>query len=129
MSAKPWVYIASPYTHGDPAINVRSQMEAFDELLTMGAVPIAPLHSHFQHLFRPRPYRHWIELDIEIIQRCDACLRIDAVYRSPSGWDYRQGESAGADAEVAEFQRLGKPVFLNTLGVSRWMHERREAPA
>ena len=93
MTGKPWVYIASPYTHGDPAINVRAQM---------GAVPIAPLHSHFQHLFRPRPYRHWIELDLEIMQRCDACLRIDA--------------------EVAEFQRLGKPV-------SRWMHQRREAPA
>jgi hypothetical protein len=73
--SKPWVYIASPYTKGDVAINVRTQMEAFDTLLTFGVVPIAPLYSHYQHIFLPRPYQDWIDLDIEVIQRCDACLR------------------------------------------------------
>jgi hypothetical protein len=122
MSGKPWVYIASPYTKGDCAINVRTQMEAFDQLLSLGVVPIAPLYSHFQHMFIPRPYQDWINLDIEIIQRCDACLRLDAECEFWDGTEYKQSESSGADGEVAEFQRLGKPVFRSVADVHSWLN-------
>jgi agmatinase len=42
-------------------------MEAFDTLLTFGVVPIAPLYSHYQHIFLPRPYQDWISLDIDVV--------------------------------------------------------------
>lgn len=77
--AKPWVYIASPYTRGDQALNVRFQMRTWQELMNDEMVlPIAPLWSHFQHLVYPRPYQDWIDYDLELIERMDAVLRLDA---------------------------------------------------
>jgi len=50
------IYIASPYTSGDVAMNTHFQCKVFDELLSDGRViPIAPLWSHFQHTVFPRP--------------------------------------------------------------------------
>jgi len=100
MGDRPWVYIASPYTKGDVAINVRSQLVAFDSLMDMGVIPVAPLYSHFQHLFSPRPYQDWIDLDLEIVKRCDACLRLSATCWMADGTQYVQTESSGADGEV-----------------------------
>lgn len=106
---KPFVYIASPYTQGDPAVNTRFQCYIFDKLLGDGLVtPIAPLWSHFQHVAFPRPYGDWLVYDLELIQRCDMCLRLDA-YDDNIG--YYQAVSAGADMEEAEFIRLQRPVF------------------
>ena len=126
--SKLWVYIASPYTKGDTAINVRAQMEAFDKLLTMGVVPIAPLYSHFQHMFIPRPYQDWIDLDLEIVKRCDACLRLTASHDYADGTTYRQSESSGADGEVAEFRRQGKSVFHSIAEVADWLERLAGAP-
>jgi hypothetical protein len=125
---KLWVYIASPYTRGDCAINVRTQMEAVDKLLSMGVVPIAPLYSHFQHMFRPRPYQDWINLDLEIVQRCDACLRLTASHEFANGTAYFQWESSGADGEVSEFIRRGKPVFLSIQDVAEWLERLAGSP-
>ena len=125
MADKPWVYIASPYTKGDVAINVRSQLWAFDSLMNMGVIPVAPLYSHFQHLFIPRPYQDWIALDLEIVKRCDACLRLSAF---DFGTGYVQTESSGADGEVAAFQAMGKPVFFDWHLLEQWIaaRERKE---
>lgn len=119
--SKPWVYIASPYTKGDQAINVRCQMRMWDTLLSLGVVPIAPLWSHFQHMHAPRPYQDWIDYDNEIITRCDACLRLDAFDASMLDHDYHQSESTGADAEVALFRKLGKPVFFGVDSLKNWL--------
>ncbi|MEE9398392.1 MAG: hypothetical protein V3V31_15425 [Methylococcales bacterium] len=55
---KPTVYIASPYSKGDPAANAHFQCKIFDELLSSGLVlPVAPLWSHFQHMMFPRLYK------------------------------------------------------------------------
>lgn len=91
------VYIASPYTVGDTAVNVRAQLEAADLLMDHGFCPVAPLLTHFQHILNPRPYEHWMEIDFEKLRRCDA------VWRLP-------GESKGADREVALARELGIPV-------------------
>lgn len=119
---KPWVYIASPYTKGDQALNVRFQMSVWDRLISLGVVPIAPLWSHFQHMHAPRPYQDWIDYDNEIITRCDACVRLDAFESNALGReDYYQSESSGADAEVELFRKLGKPVFFGVHELKHWL--------
>ncbi len=125
MSAvhRPWVYIASPYTQGDPAINTRFQLRIWDALFDVGLIPIAPLWSHFQHLHNPRPYRDWVDYDTEIIRRCDACLRLTATEEAVG---YRQQASAGADAEVRLFESLGKPVFTDFRALMDWRDQLAE---
>lgn len=81
------VYIASPYTLGDVAVNVKKQMDVADELIGLGYAPFVPLYSHFQHMAHPRPYETWTRLDNVWVLVCDAVLRLP-------------GESKGADAEV-----------------------------
>ena|SRR6266404_8890570 len=113
------VYIASPYTKGDVAINTHFQCKIFDQLLTDGRVlPVAPLWSHFQHLLFPRPYVDWIAYDQALLHLYDCCLRLDASIES---LNYSQSESSGADAEVASFRRMGKPVFESVETMYSWV--------
>jgi hypothetical protein len=117
---RPWVYIASPYTRGDQAINTRFQLRIWDALFDSGVIPIAPLWSHFQHLHNPRPYADWVAYDNEIIRRCDACLRLSSTDEATG---YRQHESSGADAEVRLFKSLGKPVFEDFYDLLKWLED------
>lgn len=94
------VYIASPYTLGDVAVNVKRQLDCVDELMNEGFAPFAPLYSHFQHMAHPRPYEDWIKVDLEWVGVCDCVLRLD-------------GESSGADGEVKHAQGMGIPVFYS----------------
>lgn len=92
------VYIASPYTIGDVAVNVKRQLDFADQLMNLEFAPFAPLYSHFQHMAHPRVYTDWIKVDLEWVAVCDCVLRLD-------------GESKGADGEVEYALSLGKPVF------------------
>ena len=94
------VYIASPYTKGDVAVNVKVQLDCADELITLGFAPFAPLYSHFQHMAHPRPYSDWIKIDLEWVKVCDCLLRLE-------------GDSSGADGEVKYANELGIPVFYS----------------
>lgn len=92
------VYIASPYTEGDTAINVRSSFQAADTLVANGFAPYTPLYSHFWHFLSPKSYETWMRLDLEWIMRCDCVLRLP-------------GKSKGADKEVKFAKENGIPVF------------------
>lgn len=92
------VFISSPYTLGDVAVNVKTQLDTADELMNHGFIPFVPLYSHFQHMIHPRPYQDWLQLDLEWLSVCDCLLRLP-------------GESSGADKEVKEANRLGIAVF------------------
>lgn len=94
------VYISSPYTIGDVAVNVKLQIDTVDILMNYGFLPFAPLYSHFQHMYHPRPYQDWINIDLEWVSVCDAILRIG-------------GESKGADCEVNHAKFLNIPVFYS----------------
>ena len=118
------VYIASPYTRGDQALNVRCQLAWWDELFSRGFTPIAPLWSHFQHLHSPRQYSDWVEYDNRIIALCDACLRVPAT--GTPEYFYTQKTSTGADAEVKLFEKLGKPVFYSLQDLEDWSKRRAE---
>ena len=94
------VYIASPYTLGDVAVNVKKQIDMANKLMDWGFAPFVPLYSHFQHMVHPRPYRDWIKLDLEWVRSCDCVLRLE-------------GESKGADGEIAFAKKLDIPVYYS----------------
>ena len=96
--APKFVYVASPYTKGDVAENVRTNVLACDELAEAGFVPFCPLLTHLWHLISPHSIDFWYNYDLEWLTKCDAIIRLP-------------GESAGADREVAAAQCLGLPVF------------------
>ena len=122
--SKPTVFIASPYSKGDPTINATFQCKVFDRLWREGRVlPVAPLWTHFQHLLFPRPYQEWVEYDQEMLKLYDCCLRLDAEVPDVG---YVQRESTGADGEVAAFQRMGKPVFFSIEELYEWVAKRKE---
>jgi hypothetical protein len=118
IERRPLVYIASPYTHGDAALNARSQCALWDELLSDGVVlPLAPLWSHFQHCIFPRAYADWVAYDLALLPRCDALLRVPAEYLAMR---YRVDRSSGADGEVEEMRRIGRPVFFGKPELYEW---------
>lgn len=94
------VYIASPYTNGDVALNVKAQMDCANKLIELGFAPFVPLYSHFQHMAHPQPYETWVKLDLEWVNVCNCLLRLP-------------GESSGADGEVKFAQENKIPVFYN----------------
>lgn len=94
------VYIASPYTLGDVAINVRKSLAMADELRDAGFLPYCPLLTHFWHMVFPHPYSYWLQMDLEWLRECDCLLRMP-------------GESRGADKEVETMLLLGKPVVYS----------------
>lgn len=94
------IYIASAYSIGDQAVNVKIQMDCADELMTLGFAPYVPLYSHFQHMAHPRPYEDWIEIDKVWVLACDCVLRLP-------------GESKGADGEVKLALDEGLQVFYS----------------
>jgi hypothetical protein len=100
MKKKIKVYIASPYTKGDVAVNVKRQIDCVDVLMDLGFAPFAPLYSHFQHIVHPRPYDDWANMDLVWVEVCDCLLRLT-------------GDSRGADKEVKLAYDLNKPVFYH----------------
>lgn len=91
------VYIASPYTIGDTAVNVRRQIDAANELMDMGLLPFAPLMSHFHDMIHHRGWVSWMDWCLGWLESCDIILRLE-------------GESRGADMEVARAKELGTSV-------------------
>jgi hypothetical protein len=114
---KPFVYIASPYTKGDQAINVRFQMTTYIELQKTGLIlPYAPLLTHFVHMQEPQPYEFWLEHCLQVIPRMDAVIRLDAVHEH-----YRQSESSGADREVLCAEEHDVPIFYSLGALLKWV--------
>ena len=95
------IYIASPFSEGDPRFNVDRQNEVANILLNEGYAPLAPLLlGDAMERMQSRMWEEWIECCLAWVAKCDALLRLD-------------GESRGADLEVAEARRLGIPVVFN----------------
>jgi len=121
---KPFVYVASPYSKGDPCVNANFQCKVFDQMLDDGIViPYIPLWSHFQHSVFPRKYIDWVEYDNVIIPRIDALIRLNAEFTWPDGEVYIVSESSGADNEVKLAESLGKPTFVSIEDLYDWANE------
>jgi hypothetical protein len=92
------IYIASPYSsYDDKQAAVNVQIDAFAALRDAGHQPIAPLLSHYIDERHPASYERWMQWCMTMVSVADLVVRLP-------------GESKGADAEVAEARRLGKPV-------------------
>lgn len=101
MSSKPLVYLMGPYTKGGQAANVRKAVEMADVICALGGCPFIPHLCHLWELIYPHNYDFWLEYDLNWLKVCDAA------YRLP-------GESAGADEERKQCERLKIPVFYTT---------------
>jgi hypothetical protein len=94
------VYIASPYSNGDPEANVRRQIDAAETLMLYGFCPVVPLYSHYHNLIYQHPYYEWMAIDFAKLEKCDAVLRLP-------------GESAGADEECERAKVLKIPIYYS----------------
>jgi len=93
------IYLASPYTKPDPAVNVRNAVLAADRIAKAGYAVFVPVLTHLWHMISPHDYEFWMTQDFAWIPACDAMVRL-------------AGESVGADREVDEARRLGVPVYF-----------------
>ena len=94
------VFISSPYTIGDQAVNVKRQIDCANELIELGFAPFAPLLSHFQHMIHPQEYKTWMRLNKEWLKICNCVLRLE-------------GASKGADKEVLIAEWFDIKVFYS----------------
>jgi hypothetical protein len=108
---KPRVYVAGPYSSGDPQTNTDLAIDVGDAIADLGADPFIPHLSHYREARHARPYTFWIEEDLRWLRVCDALYRMD-------------GASKGADGEVAEAHRLGIPVFYSLDELKAWIENR-----
>jgi hypothetical protein len=99
-------YLASPYSHPDPAVRqarFEAACRATVELARVGEVVISPVvQSHPLVAYGlPTGWEYWEWFDWEVLARCDqlAVLRLE-------GWQ----NSVGVKAEVAIAGELGLPV-------------------
>lgn len=95
------VYIASAYTKGDVAVNVRDAILIADELIKLGHTPYIPHLTHFWHLVSPHEIQFWYEYDNSFLDHWAEC-----VLRLPN-------ESNGADQEVMRAVKRGIPVYYS----------------
>lgn len=102
------VYIASPYTKGWMPTNVRNQLDAATDLLSLGYFPYTPLLNHFQEIFNHHDEVDWMELDLVFVQVCDALLRL-----SVKDDDGNEIYSPGAEREIKMALAKNIPVFYN----------------
>lgn len=108
------IYIAGPFrgkTPWDVELNIRRAEEASLEVANLGAMPLCP-HTCTRFFDGQLNAQFWLDGTMEMMRRCDALLAID-----------RWTESAGAQGEVKEAQRLGIPVFTNLRSLRVWLSE------
>jgi hypothetical protein len=100
------IYLASPYSHPDPAVReqrFRDACRAAVTLMRKGRFIFSPIaHSHSLAEFGlPGDWDFWERIDREHLWRCDrlVVLMLD-------GWR----ESVGVQAEIEIAEKLGLPV-------------------
>lgn len=110
---KPLVYIAGPYS-SNPEACTREACRVAGVLNRSGLVlAYCPHTSMLAEIISPIGYDRWLEIDLELVERSDALLRLP-------------GESAGADLEVDAARALDMPVFTSANDVLTWARLERD---
>lgn len=108
------VYLAGPITLAR-LDSTRDAARLYAELARRGHAPYLPHGAGLAvTLADPLPEAEWLRLGLAWLRTCDVVVRLP-------------GESAGADAEVAEAERLGLPVVEAVRGSADWMAVLRTA--
>ena len=101
------IYLASPYSHPDPAVRQQrfeAACRAAASLLRAGINVFSPIaHSHpIAGYGVPATWDFWVQVDREFLRKCEvlAVLTLD-------GWE----QSVGVAAEIAMAQEFGMPVL------------------
>lgn len=94
------VYVAGPYTTGNPNTNVRQAISYGEITRRAGLLPFVPHLYHLWDLANPHEYEYWMGLCLGWVVRCQAVLRLP-------------GQSSGADRECALAREHGIPVFTD----------------
>lgn len=104
-----FVYVAGPMSKGVAIDNIKQALEAANELLLAGLVPIVPQMTFFWRWLYPpatsrsvADYDTWLKYDFAFLKDVSR-----TILRLP-------GESFGADQEVEYMRWLGRPVFYCT---------------
>lgn len=106
---RPRVYVAGPYSNGDPQTNTDNAIDWADKIVDLGGDPWIPHLSHYRHARHERPYRFWIEEDLRWLEVCD-CL-----FRFP-------GKSSGAENEIKVMrEKHHRPVFYDLEALEKWI--------
>jgi hypothetical protein len=111
VTVRPLVYIAGPYS-ADPVAGTRRAIGAGIALWQTGLVtPLIPHLSLLADLVHPMPVDEWYRYDLELLDRCDALLRLP-------------GDSIGADLEARHAARRDLIVFHAFDDVVNWARTR-----
>jgi hypothetical protein len=109
---KTLVYLASPYSHPDPAVRLQRFHEACRkaaDLMHHGFLvfsPIAHSHSIAVGWGLPLGWEYWEDFDLRLISTCDEMI----VLMLP-GWQ----DSVGVTQEIGIAANLGKPIHYHNL--------------
>lgn len=95
-----YIYIAGPYSKPDPVVNTKKAIQLANTFLELGHDAFVPHLTMFWHLLHPQEYERWLKYDFNWILRCEALFRME-------------GESPGADREVAFAKKSGIRVFYH----------------
>ena len=98
---KKMIYLAGPISKPNPMHNVHSAVPIASQLMRIGLTPLVPHLSVLHDMIDPVDYEDWLSYDFRVIANCGLLVRIP-------------GESAGADREVDEANRIGVPVLFLT---------------
>lgn len=107
------IYIAGPY-RGEVEKNIKNAQAVGDRLVVEGIAFICPHSNGRPHDHLKAPDEYWISSTLEIMRRCDAVLVFG---------DFEK--SSGTLGEIAEAERMGKPVFYQTGDCVRWVKEKQ----
>jgi len=112
---KPFVYVAGPIT-SDPVTHTREAVERYIKMIQDNKViPFCPhLSVLAEYCVGRSDYEMWLGHDFDMVERSDAVLRTE-------------GESSGADREVAFAKKIGVPVFFSETELYGWVAEENEA--
>ena len=90
---RPLLYLAGPYSSA-PTANTRRSIITADAIYAhTGYAPLIPHLGILWDATCPHPPEWWYEYDMHLLRACDAIVRLP-------------GASSGADAEMAEAERL-----------------------
>jgi hypothetical protein len=104
---RPVVYLAGPFrakTQWGREQNIREAERIGLKVAKMGAVPLIP-HTMYRNFQEELPDEVWLEMDLELLSRCDAVLFLPQ-------WSF----SEGSTTEFAEAECLQMAMFEYELG-------------